>query len=82
MNSFKFCSQVTGVVVDKEGTPKWVLQGTWDNKIEAAKVIKSHGSAKGKPILETATSKTLWKRVHPPYVPKTHFSLRYLILIL
>jgi hypothetical protein len=57
---------VTGVVVDKDGTPKWVLQGTWDNKVEAAKVINSHGSTKGKPILETATPKVLWKRVYPP----------------
>ncbi len=61
-----FTDQVTGVVVDKDGTPKWVLQGTWDNKVEAAKVIKSHGSTKGKPILETATPKVLWKRVYPP----------------
>ncbi|CAG2110463.1 unnamed protein product [Medioppia subpectinata] len=58
--------KVTGVVMDSEGTPKWVLQGTWDNKVEASKVINSHGSAKGKPILETATPKVIWKRVYPP----------------
>ncbi|KAI1293548.1 Oxysterol-binding protein 1 [Halotydeus destructor] len=54
--------KVTGVVVDKEGVAKWVLNGAWDNKIEASKVIKS-SSSKGKPVLETATPKLLWKRV-------------------
>lgn len=58
--------KVTGVIIDSEGTAKWVLQGTWDNKLEAAKVINKHGSAKGKPILETATPKVIWKRVMPP----------------
>ncbi|RWS29937.1 hypothetical protein B4U80_06650 [Leptotrombidium deliense] len=58
--------KVTGVVIDKNGIPKWVLQGTWDMKMEAAKVISSHGSSKGKPILETATPKVIWKRVLPP----------------
>ena len=54
--------KVTGVVVDKDNSPKWVLQGTWDNKIEAAKVIDSQGTSKGKPILETSTPRIIWKR--------------------
>ncbi|RWS12708.1 hypothetical protein B4U79_11050 [Dinothrombium tinctorium] len=58
--------KVTGVVIDKNGQPRWVLQGTWDAKMEAAKVISSHGSSKGKPILETATPRVIWKRNFPP----------------
>ncbi|XP_013788509.2 oxysterol-binding protein 1-like [Limulus polyphemus] len=58
--------KVTGVVTDKEGRANWVLQGTWDHKIEGARVVGSHGSVKGKPLLETSTPKVLWKRVMPP----------------
>ncbi|XP_067136347.1 oxysterol-binding protein 1 isoform X2 [Centruroides vittatus] len=57
--------KVTGVVTDKDGVAQWVLQGTWDNKIEAARVIGSPGSVKGKPLLETATPKVLWRRILP-----------------
>ncbi|XP_022252408.1 oxysterol-binding protein 1-like [Limulus polyphemus] len=58
--------KVTGVVTDKEGTANWVLQGTWDHKIEGARVVGSEGSVRGKPVLETATPKVLWKRYMPP----------------
>jgi hypothetical protein len=55
--------KVTGVVVNSKGYAEWVLQGTWDNKMEASKVINSHGSsAKGKPILETSTPRLIWKK--------------------
>ncbi|KAG1705475.1 Oxysterol-binding protein 1 [Nymphon striatum] len=57
--------KVTGVVANKDGVAKWVLSGTWDAKIEAARVIGSHGSVKGKPILETTTPRTLWRRIMP-----------------
>ncbi|XP_076363799.1 oxysterol-binding protein 1-like isoform X2 [Tachypleus tridentatus] len=57
--------KVTGVVTDKEGIAKWVLQGTWDHKIEGARVIGSQGSVRGKPLLETSTPKVLWKRSMP-----------------
>ena len=55
--------KVTGVVVNARGEAEWVLQGTWDNRMEASKVINSHGSsAKGKPILETSTPRLIWKK--------------------
>ncbi|GFS49316.1 oxysterol-binding protein 1 [Nephila pilipes] len=57
--------KVTGVVTDHEGNAKFVLQGTWDNKMEAARVLNSHGSVKGKPLLETSTPKTIWRRQFP-----------------
>lgn len=57
--------KVTGVVTDKEGTALCVLQGTWDNKMEYARVVGSHGSLKGKAILESATPKVIWRRVLP-----------------
>jgi len=58
------------VVVNKDGDFKWVLQGTWDNKMEAAKVLSSSQKlVKGqhnKPLVETGTLKQIWKRVLPP----------------
>ncbi|XP_013784959.1 oxysterol-binding protein 1-like [Limulus polyphemus] len=57
--------KVTGVVYDKEGNHQWILQGMWDNKMEGAKVLKVNSSGNGKPVVETATYKLLWKRVMP-----------------
>lgn len=58
------------MVVNKEGEFKWVLQGTWDNKMEAAKVLNSSQKlvkgAQNKPLVETGTLKQIWKRVIPP----------------
>ncbi|CAG0914357.1 unnamed protein product [Notodromas monacha] len=53
--------KVTGYVTNKEGTIKWVVSGTWDAKIEAAQVVKTSDSESGKPVLETAQPKLLWK---------------------
>ncbi|XP_015917026.1 oxysterol-binding protein 1 isoform X2 [Parasteatoda tepidariorum] len=58
--------KVTGVVTDKDGNAKFVLQGTWDNKMECARVLSTQGSVKGKPLLETSTPKTIWRRQYPP----------------
>uniref|UniRef100_A0A646QFV7 Oxysterol-binding protein n=1 Tax=Hemiscolopendra marginata TaxID=943146 RepID=A0A646QFV7_9MYRI len=59
--------KVTGVVADPDGNIHWVLTGTWDNKLEAAKVIKTfQDEGKGKPRLETSNPKVLWKRRWPP----------------
>jgi len=58
--------KVTGVVTDSEGSVHWVLSGTWDNKLEAAKVLSSSQDlGKGKPRLETGPAKVLWKRKWP-----------------
>merc|ERR1711974_322670 len=39
---------------------EWVLNGTWDNKIEGSKVI-GEATVKGKSSLEIGASKLLWK---------------------
>lgn len=57
--------QVTGVVTDNSGKAQWVLTGTWDDKMEGAKVINVDES-KGKPIFETGSHKYVWKRRAPP----------------
>lgn len=53
--------QVTGYVVDSEGTFKWFITGTWDEKIEACRVT-SQSMRAGKPVYETGPPKVLWKR--------------------
>ncbi|UYV77650.1 OSBP [Cordylochernes scorpioides] len=58
--------KVKGVVTNAEGAAKWVLQGTWDSKLEVARVVGSPGSVKGKPLLETATPRVAWRRAMPP----------------
>jgi len=58
---------VTGIVTDKHGAVKWVVQGTWDDYIEYAKVAHETNSGTnnggtGKPVIETAPPKMIWKK--------------------
>ncbi|ELT99009.1 hypothetical protein CAPTEDRAFT_179200 [Capitella teleta] len=57
--------KVTGVITDASGQARWVLQGTWDERVEAAKVIKTVESGKGKIVYETAEAKVMWQRRYP-----------------
>jgi len=52
--------KVTGTITSAEGKVEWVLNGTWDNKIEGSKVI-GEATVKGKSSLEIGASKLLWK---------------------
>jgi len=54
--------KVTGTVNSSQDKVEWVLNGTWDNKVEGSKVI-GEAVVKGKSSLEIGTSKVLWKRV-------------------
>jgi hypothetical protein len=55
-----------GSVVASNGDLKWVLQGTWDTKVEAIKVHNRRRSSKGKPVWDTSAPKLIWKRRLPP----------------
>lgn len=59
---FFYVTQVTGVITTKEGEAKWVLTGTWDKKMEGAKILHVDESNKGKPVFETGPHFTLWER--------------------
>jgi len=52
--------KVTGVVTDKNGEVRWVVQGTWDDSVECAKVVGQSGQ--DKPVFETLPPKVIWKR--------------------
>ncbi|XP_076045090.1 oxysterol binding protein isoform X2 [Oratosquilla oratoria] len=54
--------KVTGYVMDAEGTFKWFITGTWDDKLEACKVISQSQRSGGKPVYETGPPKVLWRR--------------------
>lgn len=60
------CFQVAGVVTDKNGAARWVVQGTWDDYIECAKVVhEGNKTGAGKPVLETLPWKQIWKKNEP-----------------
>ncbi|KAG5679288.1 hypothetical protein PVAND_008867 [Polypedilum vanderplanki] len=57
--------RVKGVVMDPEKQVKWVLNGTWDNKMELASVTSTSGSPEN-PVYRTSNYKTIWQRRLPP----------------
>ncbi|XP_058829798.1 oxysterol-binding protein 1 isoform X2 [Topomyia yanbarensis] len=57
--------RVKGVVMDNASQVKWVINGTWDSKIEIAPVTSTSGSAEN-PVFKTGNYKTAWSRRLPP----------------
>lgn len=57
--------RVKGAVVNRAGEVKWVLNGTWDAKMEIAHVLSTNGS-KDNPVYKTGNYKTVWQRSKPP----------------
>ncbi|CAF99294.1 unnamed protein product, partial [Tetraodon nigroviridis] len=63
--------KVTGVVEDREGTAHYVLSGTWDDKMESAKIVDSSqgcggSECKQKMVYQTLPPKLLWKKYPLP----------------
>ncbi|XP_077995182.1 oxysterol-binding protein 1-like isoform X2 [Glandiceps talaboti] len=63
--------KVTGVVTDVAGTAKYVVSGTWDKKIEAAKILHggerpSSGGKDKQQVYQTGPPRLLWHRNYPP----------------
>uniref|UniRef100_A0A673XA65 Oxysterol-binding protein n=1 Tax=Salmo trutta TaxID=8032 RepID=A0A673XA65_SALTR len=63
--------KVTGVVADSEGTAHHILSGTWDDKMESAKIVESSrgcGGSEGKQktLYQTLQPKVLWKKYPLP----------------
>ncbi|XP_014606256.1 PREDICTED: oxysterol-binding protein 1 isoform X1 [Polistes canadensis] len=57
--------KVKGVVMNSSKEVKWVVQGTWDSKIEIAPVISTSG-APDNPVYKTGPYILAWKRRMPP----------------
>ncbi|KAJ8286763.1 hypothetical protein GJAV_G00043020 [Gymnothorax javanicus] len=59
--------KVTGVVTDSENMARYVLSGTWDDKIESAKIIGSSKATSGqKTVHQTESPRLLWKKYPLP----------------
>lgn len=56
--------KVKGCVMDKDGDVKWVINGTWDSKVDIAPVISVSGTPEN-PVYKTGEYKMVW-RVRPP----------------
>jgi hypothetical protein len=54
--------KVKGCVMDHDGSVRWVVSGTWDNKIEIAPVISTERANPDNPVYKTGPYKTAWKR--------------------
>ncbi|XP_050441329.1 oxysterol-binding protein 1 isoform X3 [Adelges cooleyi] len=57
--------KVKGYVVNKDNEVKWVVNGTWDNKVEIAPVIKYEGPVDS-PTCQTGSYMLVWQRKIPP----------------
>lgn len=57
--------KVKGVITDRDGQAKYVINGNWDNKVEYAAVTGAEGSLDS-PVYKTGNYKTIWTRRLPP----------------
>ena len=57
--------KVKGVVLDSNDEVKYVVQGTWDQKIEIAPVLSTSGSSDN-PVYNTGSYTEVWTRELPP----------------
>ena len=65
------------MITDKAGKARWVVQGTWDEKLEGAKVLQTIEN-KGKTVYETGPTKLLWQRRPITYVCVSERGLSWL----
>ncbi|XP_016906592.1 oxysterol-binding protein 1 isoform X3 [Apis cerana] len=56
--------KVKGIVMNSDNEVKWVVQGTWDSKIEIAPVISTSGTLDN-PVYKTGPYILAWKRRMP-----------------
>ncbi|XP_074062456.1 oxysterol-binding protein 2 isoform X1 [Macrotis lagotis] len=79
--------KVTGVVTDSKEKAHYVLSGSWDEKMECAKIIQSsHSSSstegKQKMVYQTLPAKLLWKKYPLPENAENMYYFSELALIL
>ncbi|XP_065584548.1 oxysterol-binding protein 1-like [Artemia franciscana] len=67
--------KVTGAVMNAKRELVWVLNGTWDNKMEASKVAEKRSQVKGKQVLETEAPVVVWQRRWPPPEAEKYYNL-------
>ncbi|XP_012279948.1 oxysterol-binding protein 1 isoform X2 [Orussus abietinus] len=65
--------KVRGVVMNSNNEVKWVVQGTWDSKMEIAPVISTSGTPDN-PVYKTGPYILAWKRRMPPEDCEKYYS--------
>lgn len=66
--------KVTGTITNAEGKMCWVLNGTWDQKMEGSKVI-GEAMVKGKSHPEIQDTKLLWKKTPIPEEAEKYYNM-------
>jgi len=51
--------------MDSDGNVRWVVSGTWDNKIDVAPVISTERASPDNPVFKTGPYTKVWKRKSP-----------------
>ncbi|XP_051829099.1 oxysterol-binding protein 2 isoform X5 [Antechinus flavipes] len=82
-----YTRKVTGVVTDSKEKAHYVLSGSWDEKMECAKIIQSSHSSpstegKQKMVYQTLPAKILWKKYPLPENAENMYYFSELALIL
>jgi len=68
-----FLIQVTGIVRDSSTAERYLLTGTWDDRLEAVKVLDISASSQDQNVVyNTSSPMVLWQRQYPPYVCLRH----------
>lgn len=57
--------KVKGVIMNRNGQAKYVINGNWDSKVDLAAVTSSSGS-EDNPVYKTGNFQTIWTRRLPP----------------
>lgn len=65
--------KVKGCVMDKDEQVKWVVTGTWDEKVEIAPVTSVEGD-RSNPVYRTGAYITAWLRRHPPAESEKYYN--------
>ncbi|KAJ9599602.1 hypothetical protein L9F63_009919, partial [Diploptera punctata] len=65
---------VKGCVMDSDGNVKWVVNGTWDNKIDIAPVISTERASPDNPVFKTGPYTCAWKRKYPPTESEKYYN--------
>uniref|UniRef100_A0A3B4DPN5 Oxysterol-binding protein n=1 Tax=Pygocentrus nattereri TaxID=42514 RepID=A0A3B4DPN5_PYGNA len=79
--------KVTGVVADSEGQAHYILSGTWDERMESAKIVQSSRGSSGaegkqKTVYQTLSPRLLWKKYPLPYNAENMYYFSSLALTL
>ena len=54
--------KVSGIIMDKNDKPYYVVSGTWDSHIDCAKIESVNNTNRSKPLYKTHRAKRLWQK--------------------